>query len=290
MYQKIFDLLRCPISQYRGLRNGSLSLSWEELAMKRFAIAVIAFAAFFCLAATCCPSKKASVIYVAFGDSITDSEASPKYPWYLKQWFGLSDDQVQNEGKSGETIALGLTRLGGIIDCDTYPNAEAFLLLEGGNDLIDWIQEVDPQVTISPKNILYPYKKDLALLLDKIEGNLFSASYLILDGGSDVVIGSYFHVLPFKSPCKLSPLDFLSAIQASHVNDYVDLLNERIYRVADMLGIVVADIAASGALYGDYDNFLNCNHPSGKGNEVVAGFFYQALLNSDYFPAGELVQ
>lgn len=248
--------------------------------MRRALVLLLAFAVSFSLAATCCPAKKPSVLYVAFGDSATDCEASPKYPWYLKQWLGLADDQMENEGQSGETIAEGLPRLRKMLDCDTYPNAGMFLLLEGGNDLIDWVQEVDPEVVFSPNSGLYPYRDELEAKLAEVEGNLFAAVAEVLDSGREIVIGTYYHLLPFKSPCSLSPLNFLTAIQAAHINDYVDLLNERIYNVAGMLEIVVADIAATGALYGDYDNFLNCNHASGEGNEVIAAFFLQAIENS----------
>jgi len=225
----------------------------------------------------CCPTPKPSVLYVAFGDSVTDCDASPKYPWYIKQWMGLSDDQLENEGQSGERAEEGLPRLDGIIDCDTYPNADVFLYLEGGNDVIDWVQENDPELLISPKSELYPHKEELNGLLDATQEFIRAAVRSVLFSGRHIIVGTYFHVLPYKSPCPPSPLDFFTAVQAAHVNDYVDLLNERIRLVADQEGVIVADIAETGALYGEYDNFLNCNHPSGEGNEIVAAFFYEAI-------------
>ena len=248
--------------------------------MRRLPYLFAAFLLLFTLAATCCPTKKPSVLYVAFGDSVTDSDAEIKYPWYLKEWLGLSDDQIENEGNSGETIAEGLPRLREILECGTYPNAGIVLFEEGGNDLIDWIQELDPSLSWSPLSPLYPYSDGLQAKLAEIEGSLFQAAEAVLASGSDMAIMTYFHVLPYKSPCKLTPLNFFTVGQAERVNQYVNLLNERILNVAGIFGLPVADVASTGALYGDYDNYLNCNHPSAAGNEVLAQFFLDAILEA----------
>jgi lysophospholipase L1-like esterase len=253
--------------------------------MKRLAVLAAVVIAVVFLGATCCPAKKPRALLVAFGDSITASEATPKYPWYIKEWLGLDDDQLVNEGESGQKLADGLPRLTKMLDCNTYENAATILFLMGGNDLIDWVQAIDPALIQSPADPGYPFAAELDATLDGIENHLAAAMDAILATGRTPIVGTYFHVLPFKSPCDLTPLGFLTPGQADRANEYSDLLNERVRAVAAARGLIVADIAQSGALYDDPDNFLNCNHPSGAGNEIVAAFFYQAILAlPDYRP------
>ena len=66
---------------------------------------------------------------------------------------------------------------------------------------------------------------------------------------------------------------------AAHINDYMDLLNARFYEVAAEQGLEIADIAATGALYENPANFLNCNHPGASGNEIIAGIFYTEIVD-----------
>ncbi len=227
----------------------------------------------------CCPQPNTTARYLCFGDSVTKGDSLPRYPQYLEWLLGQGSGTVANEGKSGETAGDGRERLETMMRCDTYPNVHTVLYLEGANGLIDWIQEHDAALLISPKDPLYPKKQELRDLLEHIKGNVTGAVRSVTSTGRVVIIGSYFHVLPYVSPCSVSPLGFFLPYMADHINDYVDLLNEKFYEVAAEQGLEIADIATTGALYGDPANFLNCNHPSASGNEIIAGIFYEAICD-----------
>jgi len=127
--------------------------------------------------------------------------------------------------------------------------------------------------------LLYPKKQELRDLLEHIKGNVSNAVRSVTETGRAVIIGSYYHILPYVSPCSLSPFGFFLPYMAAHINDYMDLLNARFYEVAAEQGLEIADIAATGGLYENPANFLNCNHPSASGNEIIAGIFYTEIVD-----------
>ena len=227
----------------------------------------------------CCGPKDRDALFVAFGDSLTAGTEEPTYPEVLEEMLDFEEGGVANEGDSGENAGDGRDRLARLLDCDTYPNAHTVLYWQGAAGLIDWIEENDPWLLISPTEPLYPHKEALADLLDHIQDNLRYTIQNVKAAGKTPIIGTYFHVMAHVSPCDASPLNFLTETMARHANDYSDLLNEKIYELADEEQIDLADIASTGALHYNEDNFANCNHPSAQGNEVIAEIWYETITS-----------
>ncbi|MFC1889948.1 SGNH/GDSL hydrolase family protein [Thermodesulfobacteriota bacterium] len=225
----------------------------------------------------CCGPADHDALYVAFGDSITAGAEEPSYPDILEGMLGLGDGTVSNEGDSGENAGDGRDRLAGLLDCNTYPNADTVLYWQGGAGLIDWIEENDSYLLISPIAPIYPLKDELADLLDHIQDNLMHTIHNIKDAGKTPIIGTYHFPLAHKTPCDPSPLGFLTETMARHVREYTVLLNGKIYELADVEGIEVADVASTGGLNWNPDNFHDCLHPSAQGNELIAGIWYETI-------------
>lgn len=229
--------------------------------------------------AGCCPPEDPVARYIAFGDSITEGAEQPSYPDLLEGMFAEGEGTVANEGESGETAGEGRDQMDEILACGTYPNAHTVLYLEGGGGLIDWIQEHAPLLLVSPLSPLYLMKRELEDLLDNIEENVLAVMQAVKASGRTPFIATYYHFLPYKIPCPPSPVDFLTEFQTDNANDYIDMLNDRLRHIATLEGLELVDIAETGALYGDYDNFHDCNHPSVQGNQIIADYFFEAIVN-----------
>ena len=217
-----------------------------------------------------------SVILVCFGDSATKGAVSQHYPSYIEGWIDPSSDDVVNEGKNGETSGEGLSRLIGIIDSHKYPNAKVFALWEGGNDVIDWIQEVDSWLIFDPADPDYPYRSELDNILSNMKDNLRQGIYKIQDDGAQPVLGTYYYLISYID-CPLSPLGFLLPSMTVIANHYVDEINSVVYELAAEEDVPLSDI--NGEL-GEmpYEYYYNCNHANALGNEAIAEIWYQAVI------------
>ena len=228
----------------------------------------------------CCPTPNGAALHLAFGDSVTEGKDSPTYPEHLADLLGLAASQVANEGESGESAHGGADRIEELLArCDTYPNAGTLLYLEGAAGLIDWVQETDPLLLWDPLVTPYPFQAALDERLGNIQNNILAALYTAQSAGLATYVATYFELLPNISPCDAFALPFLPPEQAERANHYTLLLNEKIREAAAASGSVLVDIEAElGALNDDPDNFIDCNHPSGSGNLLIAGLFHQALI------------
>ncbi|MBD3228618.1 MAG: hypothetical protein GF329_10570, partial [Candidatus Lokiarchaeota archaeon] len=136
-----------------------------------------------------------SVILVCFGDSATKGAVEEHYPGYIEQWIKPDSDDVANKGRSGETSEQGLSRLEDIIDSGEFPNAQVYAIWEGGNDLIDWLKEIDRYIIFDPAKSWYPYKEQLEEKLDEIKDNLANMIDLIKTDGAIPIIGTYYYLM-----------------------------------------------------------------------------------------------
>jgi len=224
----------------------------------------------------CGKIQESQARYIAFGDSATAGADQPTYPQVLE---ALLHANVVNEGKGGETAQEGVNRLQSILRGVSYPKAQSLLYWEGGNDLIDFVQSVDPYLQYSPKDPDYPYSRELDQALAKIGEAVESAVQTAQRHNLQVYVATYFYLLPFVAPCDAVPVPFLNKAQVEKTNDYIDLLNRVIRETAsNFRDITLVDINQElGALLGDKDNFVNCNHPSGEGNQLIAQEWFEHL-------------
>ena len=198
---------------------------------------------------------------VAFGDSATAG-----YAPFLHQYLEANQNEVANEGRGGETSDKGVERLREIISFGTYPNNEVFIYWEGGNNLIDWLQEHDPLLQFSPSDPEYPLFSELIDLLGNIRNDLATAVELCHNQGWKVYVGSY---VPFVPDITCSPLGRpMTEVEVDVANLYQNLINE-----------VISDMTNNGATFIDAGNHLalsdpamyqNCNHLNDDGNRIFA--------------------
>jgi len=226
----------------------------------------------------CCPAQNTHALYVAFGDSITQGKDAPPYPSVLADLLGIAPEQMANEGESGESAHSGLDRMRQLfVDCDTFPNAHTLLYWQGGAGLIDWIQETDPYLLFDPLSPYYPHAGELAEQLGNIRDNIVAA--LEMAGGSveHIYVANYFDLVAWVSPCDAFGVPLGPGL-VEKANHYTQLLNEKILEAAAETGAVLVDINGElGYLGGDPANFIDCNHPSGAGNALIAGVFHEVL-------------
>jgi lysophospholipase L1-like esterase len=224
------------------------------------------------------PIPDPSVRYLAFGDSGTSGSPGRGYPEILSELLELPPGTVANQGRGGETTGEGLDRLRQFISLSIYPNADTLLYWEGGADIIDLIGEVEGQLVFSPTVSGYPYWGPLTETLDRIQTNIEAAISEGQTAGLTVYVATYFSLRESTAQCDPLSLHVILPSQAQNANGYIWLLNERIRQAAMNKGAVVVDIASADAvLHADDSNFLNCNHLSDKGNEIVARLFAEAL-------------
>lgn len=220
-------------------------------------------------------------IYVAFGDSATDGPADRDYPDILGENLGAPAGTFAKEGQDGETSPDGVVRLEGLLRADIFPNAEVLLYWQGGADLVDFIQEVDPLLLFSPNDADYPYTARLESFLDDVQGNLIAALEAGREAGLRVFIATYFPLREDVSLCDASPFGLLLPLQAQRANAYTALLNERIRNAAATARATLLDVADQGdTIAADRANYFNCNHLSSEGNAIVAEVFAEALADT----------
>lgn len=217
-----------------------------------------------------------AVRYIAFGDSTTAGPGSTQYWQYVQRDLGLPVEAFANQGRGGETLQQGLPRLKGLLDGRIYPNAQVLFFWEGGDDVLRFVVDHDPQIALSPDDPSYPLKADLGAALDQIQSDIEQAIALASESNLKVYVATYFDLLPGE--CKPAPLNLLLPEQAQRANQYVPLLNDRIRLAASSSGAVLVDVASqSAALTSDPANYANCNHLSDRGNRIVADVFLQAI-------------
>jgi hypothetical protein len=217
-----------------------------------------------------------AVRYIAFGDSTTAGAAKVQYWQYVQRDLSLPAEAFANQGRGGETLQQGLPRLQGLLDRHIYPNAQVLFFWEGGDDVLKFVVDHDPQIALSPDDPSYPLKADLDAALDQVQADIEQAIALASESNLKVYVATYFDLLPGE--CKPAPLNVLLPEQAQRANQYVPLLNDRIRLAASNGSAVLVDVASqTGALASDPGNYANCNHLSDQGNRIVADVFLQAI-------------
>jgi len=216
-----------------------------------------------------------SVILVCFGDSATKGAVEQHYPGYIEEWINPSEDDVANEGKSGETSGEGLQRLRNLIDSEEYPNAQVYAYWEGGNDIVDTMQELDRFLIWDPTWPWYPFHEELDDLLGEVKENLRQGINKIRETDATPVLGTYYYLMAFKK-CKHSPIHFLLPFQVRHANHYVDKLNNVIYDLAYEEDVPLADINKELGTMA-YWHYYDFNHANALGNRLIAEVWFEAV-------------
>lgn len=219
-----------------------------------------------------------AVRYIAFGDSTTAGPATRQYWEFLRDDLALPANSFAGQGNGGETTPDGLPRLASLLDGGVYPNAQALLFWEGGDDILKFVQEHDPLLVLSPKATDYPFTSDLDVALDGMQINIEEAIRMGRRGGLTVYVATYFNLSPDAGPCKPTLLNILLPAQAARANEYVALLNDRIRQAVANAGATLVDVATvATTLTVTPANYANCNHLSSQGNQIVAGIFRSAI-------------
>jgi lysophospholipase L1-like esterase len=213
-------------------------------------------------------------IYVAFGDSTTRGPSPRDYPDILREKLGAPVESMANEGDSGETASEGVDRLRAILADEIFPNAEYLLYWEGGNDITDFIKDVDRLLLLSPDAEDYPFDTQLDAKLDAIAASIRAAIRAGQDAGLRVHVATYYFLRESVGDCPALFLDIVLPSQAEHANAYINRLNARIREVVADTGATLVDVADEDQrLRGDPANYFNCNHLSEQGNDIVATLF-----------------
>lgn len=220
------------------------------------------------------------VRYVTFGDSAT----ACGYGRVLEDLLDEGDGIVANEGRGGERVAEGVERLEQQLSLGIYPNAEAYLWLEGGNDMLGFIRLHDPALVHSPLQDDYPFAAEWAEQRATVAQWLQAGIDLLGERGIDVVLGTYYQVLPGVCPCGLTVdpdtgerLPSFTDEQAANANAYIATLNETIREVAAASDVPLADL--EGALSHPF-HYRDCIHPSPAGNVPIAEIWYETLTGA----------
>ncbi len=215
-----------------------------------------------------------AVRVVAFGDSSTAGPSERDYPSFLADLLGEGAAAVSNEGLGGETTGQGIERLRSLIARGLFPNAHTMVYWQGGNDLVDWVGQVDPLLVLNPEADDYPLAGQLEAKLDELQANIETAIGEGQQAGWRVLTATYYFLPRGSLNCEPLLLNILLPAQADNANGYVRLLNERIRQAASNTGATVVDVAGlDDQLRGDGANYHNCNHLSAAGNAIVAELF-----------------
>lgn len=213
-----------------------------------------------------------SVKIIAFGDSSTI-----EYPDYLPQYLLIPEKEIANRAVGGETTEEGLKRLNDLIVYRTFPNGQALLYWEGGNDLIDLITQLDPLLLFSPYDPNYFMKEQLDLEINKIKTNITQIIQKAKSQGWNVFIGTYPDLMPIN--CPAMPIKILLPAQAQIANEYQQILNNAIQEIALLNGATIVNIDNYEFLITQYKN---CNHLNTEGNQIVAQEWAETLLNKGF--------
>lgn len=230
-----------------------------------------------------CDQPRPSVEVVAFGDSATSGPSEQDYIEWLADDLAIAAEDWANEGNGGETAVEGAARLQMLLDRGMYPNAQVLLYWQGGNDLIDAMQQVDPLLLFSPAASDYPFREELDGVLARIQQAIEGAIAAAQGAGLQVFVANYFNLQHGSFECPASPIGVLLPEQAENGNGYVALLNERIAQAAAQRQAVLVDVASlNSELASDAGYYENCNHLSARGNALVAELFVQALIAAGF--------
>ncbi len=217
-------------------------------------------------------------VYVAFGDSATHGPSERDYPDILRERLGASAGSMANEGRGGETAQEGVDRLRGLLANEIFPNAEYLLYWEGGNDITDFIQDVDPLLLFSPDDPDYPFATRLNAELDSIAAAIRTAIRAGQDAGLRVHVATYFFLRENVGDCPALLFNIVLPAQAENANDYITRLNARIRQAVRDRGATLVDVADEDErLRDDPANYFNCNHLSERGNDIVAALFANSI-------------
>lgn len=220
-----------------------------------------------------------AVRVLAFGDSTTDGPSDRQYTEVLQDDAAIDASAISNQGMGGETTTDGLPRLAQLLSSGLFPNTEIVILWEGGNDLIDFIQERDPFIAIPPDSPLFVFGPQLETLKANVIANLTQMIATVRDAGATPILVTYYFIPEQPIECRLSPLPTLLPIQAVITNAYVIMLNEVIRDVAMAEGVILIDVAAlNDMLRADINNYTDCNHLSGVGNVRVAELMAPTII------------
>jgi len=220
-----------------------------------------------------------NVRYVAFGDSSTSGPSTRDYPDILRSLLDEAPETFANEGGGGETSGEGLARLKSLLADGIFPNADALLYWEGGNDITGFIKDNDPFLLASPDDPDYSLSNDLTQRLAETQANIESAVAAARNAGLRVYAATYFLLLEDIAGCDALPLNVVLPGQARNANVYIARLNERIRAAAANQGAVLVDVAAADdILRQDRANYFDCDHLSEQGNAIVANLFFQAIV------------
>ena len=220
-----------------------------------------------------------AVRVIAFGDSTTDGPSDKQYTEFLQENPAIDPAAITNAGMGGETTTDGLPRLQQLLDSGLFPNAEIVIIWEGGNDLIDFIQQRDPFIAVPPESPLFLFGPQLAELLAHVQANLVQMIAASRNAGATPILVTYFFIPEDPIDCGLSPLPTLLPAQAITANGYVERLNTLIRDVGASETVAVVDVAAlDAALRADIANYTNCNHLSANGNALAADMIGEAVI------------
>ena len=218
-----------------------------------------------------------AVRYIAFGDSSTNGPNELNYWNFLAQKIDQPVDRFANEGNGGENSSEGFERLKELLEQGLYPNAQVLLYWQGGDDLIGFIENRDPLLVYSPNNENYPFKDDLEIELDRIQGKIEQSIALGQDARLQVYVANYYFLMK-NIRCKPGLLGILAQTQADNANVYIVKLNERIRLAAQNRGAILVDVETQAqALLADRNNYHDCNHLSDQGNRIVADVFFAVV-------------
>lgn len=211
---------------------------------------------------------------VSFGDSTTDGPSEKNYIEFLPDLLNEPTNIFSNQGNGGENTTDGLDRLRSLLDSAVFPNANILLYWQGGNDISDFIKDMDPLLLRSPDDDTFPFRDELTSQLDTAQANIESAIASAQAAGYEVFIATYFFIPDAIISCDALFFDFIIPGQARNANGYLRNLNDRIRLAAASRGATLVDIASlDDSIRATQDNYEDCNHLSALGNEIAAQLF-----------------
>jgi|GEM_PF-686000 len=220
-----------------------------------------------------------AVRVIAFGDSSTDGPSAKQYTEFLQENPAIDAAAITNVGMGGETTTEGLPRLQQLLASGLFPNAEVVIIWEGGNDLIDFIQQRDPFIAVPPDSPLFIFGPQLDELLMQVRTNLSEMIAAARAAGATPILVTYYFIPEEPIDCRLTPLPTLLPAQAITANGYVERLNVLIRDLGTSEGVSVIDVALlDESLRADIANYFDCNHLSPAGNALAAAVLADAVI------------
>jgi hypothetical protein len=175
-----------------------------------------------------------------------------------------------------------------LLQADLYPNANVWLYWEGGNDVVSFVQVNDPHLQYSPDDPDYPFALEWSAQRTETQLNIELAINMLHDAGKQVFVATLAPVDSNTDVCPPLVGATMTSQPAEVANGLILQINEsiRAAAAADGESAIVVDIAAVGdELRADPAHYINCNHLSEQGHEIVAAAFLSAIrsqnLNSE---------